>query len=683
MKRKLLIFLTALMLSCALSFTLTACGNPTPPTGEEKQDITGITFVGATYTYDGTEKSLTITGDLPNGVAVNYTNNTATNAGTYTAVASLTGEGYNPLTLTTQLVINKATYDMSRVSWDYSSAFTFDGTQKSVMLSGLPNGVTINNYVDNQKTNAGDYIASASFDYDTQNYNEPTIANCNWKINKATITGISTQDFQSFVYDGEFHLPEILGDIPSNVSTTFLMDGSLTTIGVKEIGEYAFDIVLNGNNYNQLTLSCTVKIKANLTGLVSSVFQAFGQVPNAWSFLPNSFNSANRLISSIPDYSSFVNVSAIPTNGIGKQLNVAYGLLNKMTKAISYVQPVFSAMNTIKNLYTTFIDKNPDDYQSFSGTALGIDFTLDVNESAYSLSASVASTSVKLFANTEENYYGARVQLTETTVLKYQVGENNLIIAMEILDTIATQIEFVRNSKQHQVLGYMYEFITLDDKQLRAASTLIEIGETYTTLIGTKGDFIPTADSRNCEIYLNSTGELVGTEVREKLNIKGLGDAIYNTLWYTINDVSGITNIKKVDEKNGLNADTIYINNATKAIHSKEVNVWATLTNPKALSRRFDIEFKTMYFYTYDAQKEEYTEVSCEIPMIFVQEENFDTFIEDFSNENEEYLTDNIALNVSSADKNAVNYGYYTLLNVYDVIKETISFDTVINFCKQ
>ena len=90
-----------------------------------------------------------------------------------------------------------------------------------------------------------------------------------------------------------------------------------------------------------------------------------------------------------------------------------------------------------------------------------------------------------------------------------------------------------------------------------------------------------------------------------------------------------------------------------------------------------------MYFYTYDAQKEEYTEVSCEIPMIFVQEENFDTFIEDFSNENEEYLTDNIALNVSSADKNAVNYGYYTLLNAYDVIKETISFDTVINFCKQ
>lgn len=605
MKRKLLTLCLSLLVVCTVAITLTACSNGNddntpPPTSDIA--ITGITFESDTFVYDGQEKEIIVSGTIPNGVSVSYTSNKGTNAGTYNAVATLTGNGYIPLTL-----------------------------------------------------------------------------NATLKIDKANITSVSVQENQSATYDTEYHFPTITGTVPNGVSTQYYIDDTLSALGARNVGTYNFKVVLSGNNYNTLTLECVYKINLNLSTLTNSVFESFGSVPDVWTFLPTSFKPQNRTISSIPDYSNFVNVSSIATNGIGKQLNVAYGLLNKTTKAITYIQPIYSALNTIKNLYTNFIDSNPEEYKSFSGSVSGFTFTLALTETQYKISANIGSVSVVVFANTADNSYGARVQLTNTTVLKYTVSENHLLIAMDILDTVATQIEFVRENGK--IVGYMYEYLTVANKQIMATSTMITVDQNYTTLIGTKGDFIPTADSRNCEVYLNSTGELVGTEVRELLNVKGLGDALYNTLWYTINDVSGITSIKKEDKANGLNADTIYINNATEAIHSKTVSILPT--SKKAYSRRFDIEFKKMYFYQFNAQNEEYEEVSCEIPMIFVQEEMLSDFVNDFSDENANYLTGKISLNVSASDKSAVNYGYYTLLQTYDLIKDSVTFESITNYCKQ
>ncbi|WP_268037091.1 MBG domain-containing protein, partial [Algoriphagus sp. PAP.12] len=40
-----------------------------------KATITGITFADGIFVFDGTEKSLAITGTLPSGTSVAYTNN--------------------------------------------------------------------------------------------------------------------------------------------------------------------------------------------------------------------------------------------------------------------------------------------------------------------------------------------------------------------------------------------------------------------------------------------------------------------------------------------------------------------------------------------------------------------------------------------------------------------------------
>lgn len=548
--------LVSLLLSFVFCFGLlfSACSDAT---SNPDKDITGITFESQTFVYDGTEKTITISGKLPDGVTVAYENNKATEVGVKTAKATLSGKGYKTLVLTATLNITSSSSPSN------------------------PGGSTT---------------------------------------------------------------PGGGNDNP----------GGSTTPGSGNEG---------GNNINALEIA-------------SAVCSAFGNTPDPWNFLPSSFSAQNRALSSAPTYTSFTNVSSLPKNGIGKQLSVAYDLLNKTEKALSYVTPVFSAMNVIKTAYTEFIDKNPEDYKSFSSTVAGITFSLSLDQNSYTLSATVSSVAVKLYSNTQTKSFGARVQLNNSTALKYEVNEDNLKIAMDVLDTIAVQIEFVKNDDK--VLGYVYEYVTAGDKTLVATSCLIEVGETYTTLIGTKGDFIPTAISRNCEVYLNSTGQLVGTEVREELTISSL-TATYNTLWYPLYNVSGVTNIKKVDEMNGTNADTIYINNSSETIHTKLVGLSDLKKSP---SRKFDIEFKTQYYYKYNPSTEEYEKISCEVPMIFIQEEQIDSFEKDFNDANEKSLSSTVTLNVSTSVKNAVKYGYYTLLQAYDVIKDNVTFASITNYCK-
>ena len=64
-----------------------------------KGNITGLSFVNTQVTYDGTVKSLLVTGTLPDGVEVAYTGNTGTDAGTYNATATftVTNPNYNAL----------------------------------------------------------------------------------------------------------------------------------------------------------------------------------------------------------------------------------------------------------------------------------------------------------------------------------------------------------------------------------------------------------------------------------------------------------------------------------------------------------------------------------------------------------------------------------------------------------
>ena len=98
-------------------------------------DMTGVEWnYTSAFTYDGNLKEVSVT-NLPQGVIVQYSGNTATDAGDYTAIATFTyvdSENYNPIdNMELSWKINPATYvvdedDITINSYD----FTYDATEK-------------------------------------------------------------------------------------------------------------------------------------------------------------------------------------------------------------------------------------------------------------------------------------------------------------------------------------------------------------------------------------------------------------------------------------------------------------------------------------------------------------------------------------------------------------------------
>lgn len=78
--------------------------------------------------------------------------------------------------------VTKATYDMTAATWDYTAPFTYDGTPKTVSVTGLPAGVTVSSYTGNQATAVGSYTAAATLAYDADHYHEPLLPPLSWTI---------------------------------------------------------------------------------------------------------------------------------------------------------------------------------------------------------------------------------------------------------------------------------------------------------------------------------------------------------------------------------------------------------------------------------------------------------------------------------------------------------------------
>lgn len=271
--KKIKLFILAILV-IPLMVALTACGpkndSSNGNTNNELNNFSNITFESKTYDYDGIEKELKISGTLPDGSTVTYQNNKATNAGTYDAVAEIKCDGYNTLKLNAKLTINKINYDMSNVSWNYAGEFTYDGTEKSVLLQNLPNGVSVRVYENNAKTNAGNYTATASFNFDEVNHNAPIVQNLNWTISKATLQNIDFND-TTVEYDTMEHSIELVGNIPENSIVKITYDNEEVT-GKTEVGTYTAHLLITNPNYYDFEKTAKLTIKSTEKQLFSAIF---------------------------------------------------------------------------------------------------------------------------------------------------------------------------------------------------------------------------------------------------------------------------------------------------------------------------------------------------------------------------------------------------------------------------
>lgn len=219
-----------------------------------KGNVRGVTFVDASYTYDGTEHSITVNGNLPSGVSVQYLNNTRTNAGSQEATAIISGEGYNTLTLHASLTINKATF--IGISFN-DQTVEYNGNVHTITASGVPSFATVV-YSNNSATEVGTYNATATISAD--NY-ETLVLTATLTVTLRQITGITFND-QTIEYDGLVHSIAISGTLPTGTTVNYSGNGQ------SNVGVYEITVTISGTGYETLVLTASLTIKAKaITGV--------------------------------------------------------------------------------------------------------------------------------------------------------------------------------------------------------------------------------------------------------------------------------------------------------------------------------------------------------------------------------------------------------------------------------
>ena len=208
-------------------------------------NMKGISFSGKEVTYDGKAHFVEIVGTLPYGVSVSYEGNGKTNAGNHTVTAKFkyNEENYEAIPdMSVSLVINKATYDMSGVSFS-DKTVTYSRDEYSLEISGnLPEGVSVS-YTGNGKSNVGVYTVVASFSYDSENYEPIPDMSATLTIEPFAVSGLSISDME-FVYDGKKKSIYITGTVPSDVKVIY--DGN----GKTDVGSYVVTVRFETENEN-------------------------------------------------------------------------------------------------------------------------------------------------------------------------------------------------------------------------------------------------------------------------------------------------------------------------------------------------------------------------------------------------------------------------------------------------
>ena len=610
MKKTLCILCLALL--AALAVFLVACDEPKSPTAEqpsgeqpgtpdneqpgtpedELQQFTGITFANKTVTYDGTEHTITVTGTLPDGAQVAYTNNAGTNAGTYDATATLTADNYETLTLRAVLTVQKATF-----------------------------------------------------------------------------TGITFEN-DTVIFDNKEHSLAVQGELPQGTAVRYENNGKTAA------GEYTVKAILENPNYETLTLTATLYIRSlpDAKAIIDKLLTR----PDAWSFMPEVFAPANMAHTALPqtDFASdFVSVETIEKRAIGKQMNVVYDILNKTQSVLSKADIVFAAGETIAAAYQTFINNNPDDYTEFSGsvTIAGIPFSMKIalQDDASVLLLGNETVSVELRADSEQNINIGRIGAAGAA-LKYQATDASLKLALdiEISDAkVAQSLEFVR--EEDAVAGYVYEYYGVGSAAIKTTA-LISSNDTYTVITGNKRETDDLLIEAYEEVYSSTTGNMIGAEVTETVKVVMDKTVDFDTLWFPLADVQGFTNVKVLDETNGLNADTVFVNGSATAFETKNIGGIGLDTG----SRRYDIEMKEVWYIVRQTDGEEvtYTKEKALIPMLFVQNKSLEDFADDVTEKNDSVT------NAALPDTAPVTGPFTAMQDSYLALKELVTYDEIKDF---
>ena len=412
-----------------------------------------------------------------------------------------------------------------------------------------------------------------------------------------------------------------------------------------------------------------VNVKALLSALLS------GYELNPFSYIPESmrYDFSENLVDAegfIDDYSSFVNVSDI-SYGFGEQWNMVLDNILQSNTFFSVLTVIEGVSGVSVTAFNDYFDKNPANtaHYEFESGVYNVTINFDGEVLFYVLDYTATlpvfgeqTVQIALSLNADSGEKSGRIQIGDANALSYTIQENSYEFAIKYLGVRRAAFS-VERYDDGSVKGSIYEFLTVSSAEIASASEFY-ITEDYVSVVGNKASGMLGFTGYITELYGAESGKLLGYEVNETLS-----SIVYNTLWFNLSDVYGINSVKSVLDDDNV-TELFFVNGSKSQWESKKVG-----SGFKMFSRRFDIEFRTQYVYSYDAASGEYTCHAIEVPMLFVQEENYSTLVEDIESAND--LTVSVTVSVTDLDK--ILSDYDTLIPAFIENKDSITAETIVD----
>lgn len=153
--------------------------------------------------------------------------------------------------------IAKATIDVSGVAWDYTAPFAYDGAAHSVLITGLPEGVTVKSYSNNTASAAGSYLATATVESGA-NFAETSVPPCDWIITAKSIDGASVVLGDRLVHTGSPLTQSVVGVTTADgfllTPADYVVSGNTAT----DVGQYTLTVTGKGNFTGTATAQYTI-----------------------------------------------------------------------------------------------------------------------------------------------------------------------------------------------------------------------------------------------------------------------------------------------------------------------------------------------------------------------------------------------------------------------------------------
>ena len=435
----------------------------------------------------------------------------------------------------------------------------------------------------------------------------------------------------------------------------------------------------------------TINIKAYLQTLLDAVKH------DPYSYIPDTMepkNSDNHVTASAInyDFTQFTNVSSIKYGGFGEQWHMVVENIEESERFYSILSLGEAAINASVALFNNYLDSNP-----------GTTATHTLKETAYTakldFSNNVLSFTIQYKTNFNIPLFGevlpqidmtynittlekaVRIQLSENNAMRYVVTDNSYAFGLEYgLSAVSRKAYFQLNRLQDEsVQGHIYEYVQFKDKDLVPACADFYINDTYTSVVGNKASGMPGFTGYINELYKTSEGKLLGYEVRETFTKWGV-TATYHTLWFNLNNITGINNVKAIKNEEstfGLGANNnhdIYLNNSS--------SIFEPTYNTKLLvktSRKYDVELRKQYYYGYN--EGQFTEYEVQLPMMFVQADhdgytNFTDFPSDILSKSGIAAS----VNLSSVYLNKIQSDYASLIDIFIEHKDDVTSASIADY---